>query len=1018
MIVVQLLGPPRIVVAEHAVALPRRRSRALLYYLAAHSQPVQREQVLSLFWPDHERSAAQQLLRSTLYAIRKTIGDALVADEEWLSLVATVDLRQLQTLITDPQVDVAALTAALPVDQVELLAGFDLPDCEPFQTWLDTERERTRLLLGRGWLRLARLYEQRGAMTAALAALDHALAIDPLQEDVQRDAMRLAYLSGDRVGAIRRFEHLRDLLDQELGVPPMRETQALYDAIITDTIVAPALSPAPVRPSFPNGPLPFGGRESELATLHGEVRPGRLVLIEGVPGIGKTRLAEEFLAQRGGLVITGAARELEQTLPYFSISAALHALIAHPEWPQLRAQVQLMPIWWNELGRLLPDVAPPPADPPNEARLWEAVTRLLMELARQTRVSLLLDDLQWVDTSTLGLLGYLLRRSADVDLVVLATSRPPEPRSALAGLIRALVREDRFFRLAIDRLPTTAVLAIARHLSGPFAHPLADWLEQSTEGNPYMIAELVRYARTSGWLTADGMVDLRALSSQPVVPQTVYHLIETRLNRLSEPARRVLDAAVVVGRDFDFNVVAKAAALSEEAALDALDELLAARLVVPLSAAWFRFDHSLTMEVVGRDVGDLRRRMLHRRVGEAIEALYRDRIDDVAGQMAFHFARSGLVERAATYALRAAERSVTLAAWPEAAEFYTQALAGLPANQRSATLVRLGEARLQAGASAAAVDAFRDAIAAAQTSQEALAARLALARALIPQGRYAEVIALVSHIEPTAHPHDQATALFLWGTALSLEGADLAAATERLVAAAQILGNEPTVQRAALAQVTFELGNIAAQQGDLDTAIARYERAQDIADQAGDEAITWRILARNNQAYHRLLRGEVDAAATIIREAMALAEERGMLSLQPYLLSTAGEVALAQDDLETASARFQQGLALATQLNIPERVAGITANVGLVALRRGETTCAVHYLSSALAQADTLGARHLAAQIRIWLAPLLPPAEARVMLAEAQEIAEVGGRRRLLTAIKEVRARMVESEVIAPGRND
>ncbi|MGQ9614408.1 MAG: AfsR/SARP family transcriptional regulator [Chloroflexus sp.] len=129
MIVVQLLGSPRIVVADHAVTLPRRRSRALLYYLTAHSQPVQREQVLSFFWPDHERSAAQQLLRSTLYAIRKTVGDALVADEEWLSLVATVDLRRLQALITDPQVDVAALTAALPVDQVELLAGFDLPDC-------------------------------------------------------------------------------------------------------------------------------------------------------------------------------------------------------------------------------------------------------------------------------------------------------------------------------------------------------------------------------------------------------------------------------------------------------------------------------------------------------------------------------------------------------------------------------------------------------------------------------------------------------------------------------------------------------------------------------------------------------------------------------------------------------------------------------------------------------------------------------------------------------------------------
>ncbi|MCS6889831.1 MAG: transcriptional regulator, partial [Chloroflexus sp.] len=141
---------------------------------------------------------------------------------------------------------------------------------------------------------------------------------------------------------------------------------------------------------------------------------------------------------------------------------------------------------------------------------------------------------------------------------------------------------------------------------------------------------------------------------------------------------------------------------------------------------------------------------------------------------------------------------------------------------------------------------------------------------------------------------------------------------------------------------------------------------------------------------------------------LALAEERGLLAMQPYLLSTAGEVALAQGDLATAAARFQQGLALANQFGIPERVAGLTANLGLVATRRGETACAVHYLSTALAQADTLGARHLAAQIRIWLAPLLPLAEARAVLAEAQAIAEAGGRQRLLAAIAEARAALAE----------
>ncbi|MCS6888305.1 MAG: AAA family ATPase [Chloroflexus sp.] len=1011
MIVVRLFGSPLILRNDQPVMLARRRNRALLYYLAAHPQPVRREQVLALFWPDYERGAAQQLLRSTLYTIRRAVGEALVADDEWLSLAASVDLRALHTVVADPQASPVALAAALPKEAAELLAGFELPDCEPFQFWLEGVRVQARALVGRGWLRLARLYEQAGELTNALNALDAALSIDPLQEDVQRDAMRIAYLSGDRVGAIRRFEQLRTLLDQELGVPPMRETQALYDAIITDTLAA--LPPARrFRSQAANGLLPFTGRETELALLQTEARPGRLLLIEGVPGIGKTRLAEEFLVRRGGLVMIGAARELEQNLPYHPISAALAMLAAHPEWPALRARLSLAPIWWNELGRLLPDLAAPPVAPPDEARLWEAITRLFIAVANHTPLSLLIDDIQWADASTLGLLGYLLRRSAEADLVVVATTRLLEPRSPLAGLIRALVREERLFRLSLDRLAPVATLAIARHLSPPFAHPLAGWLEQSAEGNPYIIAELVRHARAAGWLTADGMVDLRALSAQPVVPQTVYHLIETRLSRLSDPARRMLDAAVAIGRDFDFVVAARAAALSEEAALDALDELLAMRLVLPLAAGRFRFDHSLTVEVAYREVGELRHRMLHRRVGEALETIYRDRLDDLAGQIAFHFAEGGLPERAASYALRAGDRAAALAAWPEAAEFYAQALTGAPAAQRVAILLKLGEARLQSGAAALAAEAFRDAIAAAQTPRDALVARLALARALIPQGRYADVIALVSRPDPSAHPQEQAAALFLWGTALSLEGADLYGAAERLVAAEQVLQSCPAADQAALAQVNFELGNVAAQQGDLATAIARYEAAQRIADATGDEASTWRVLARNNQAYHRLLRGEIDAAAAIITEALALAEERGLLAMQPYLLSTAGEVALAQGDLATAAARFQQGLALANQFGIPERVAGLTANLGLVATRRGETACAVHYLSTALAQADTLGARHLAAQIRIWLAPLLPLAEARAVLAEAQAIAEADGRQRLLAAIAEAQVALAERTAI------
>src|SRR5262249_46177510 len=156
---------------------------------------------------------------------------------------------------------------------------------------------------------------------------------DPLQEDLQRAAMRLHYLAGDRASAIRRYEQLRRLLDDELGVPPLDETRALYDAIVTDTLndERRTMNDEPAasiihRSSFiahRSESLPSTGRTAELEQLRG-LAPGQgLALIEGEPGIGKTRLAMEYLRDldpaqggAGALVLIGAGRELEQALPY------------------------------------------------------------------------------------------------------------------------------------------------------------------------------------------------------------------------------------------------------------------------------------------------------------------------------------------------------------------------------------------------------------------------------------------------------------------------------------------------------------------------------------------------------------------------------------------------------------------------------------------------------------------------------------------------------------------------------
>jgi tetratricopeptide (TPR) repeat protein len=757
--------------------------------------------------------------------------------------------------------------------------------------------------------------------------------------------------------------------------------------------------------------LPFTGRAAELQKLRELARTRKLALIEGEPGIGKTRLASAFIQEFDGLALIGAARELEQALPYQPVIEALRGLLARPEWPTLRATLSIPRIWLAEAARLLPELAEDRAEPAddlpsaNESRLWEGVSQLLQALARRRPLLLLLDDLHWADASTLALLGYLVRQAPGAPITFLATARLAEPRSPLAALLQTLTREDRLQRLPLARLTNDDTVALARHLSATYAYPLADWLARNAEGNPYIVAELVRYAREHKLLHPDGTLNLSAISEAPVVPHSVYGLIQSRLVQLSDAARRVLDVAVAIGREFDLDVVARASGLSDAEVVDALDELRAAALVGPVGFAdgqhdgrRYGFDHTLTMEVAYREISEARHRLIHRHVAEALEQLYANDLDAAAGLLASHFAEGNAPDRAAQYALRAGRRAAKLAAWAEAIGFYEMALAGMENGQREATYLALADAYTQSGAAARGGEAYRAAIELASARGDAIAAdqaRLELGRSLLAQARYAEAIELARRVLASGHSESIVGAEMLWGSALSIEGVDLAGATEHLDKAASLCAvqQDPTI----LAQTTFELGSIAAQQGDLARAIELYRRALEIGE-TYPVAATYRILAHNNLAYHLLLLGD-PTAAEHARVGLEIARESGMLGFQPYLLSTLGEIALADGDVDAAEAYFNEGLELAERLPIPERVAGLTANLALVSIRRGQTALAIHRLSTALARADALGTRHLAAQIRIWLAPLLPPAEAHATLAEARALAENGNRTRLLEEI-------------------
>jgi DNA-binding SARP family transcriptional activator len=488
---IALLGSPSIVIDQHPLKTLRRMNQALVFYLAARPAPYSRDQILAFFWPDTPRPAAQQTLRSMLYELRRSLPPGFIlseADRLALGEEVEIDARAFTQALSHPAVDPGELASILKLYRGDFLDGFALDGTPAFDDWVEIEREHYRTQAIRRYGELSRLYSKEHKFPAAMDALETALDIDPLQEDLQRECLRLQYLLGDRAGAIRRYEALTRLLGDELGVPPMPETRALYDAIITDRLPRAGPDqpePREKAPAVQANPgelpqLPFTGRKREIEILTAARASMKLALVEGAPGLGKTRLVEEYLARQQHdagrknpslAVLKGVAHELEQSLPYQPVMDALRGLLRRPEWDALIASLDLAPVWKAELAHLVPEFGSrfPKAEQiepvAGESRAWEAIHQFLRSLAQRGQVVLFLDDLHWADSSTVGLVAYLARRIDTPAVQLIGTSRPVTPQSKQSIAFNALIHENVLERINLSPLTDADTAAIAGAVS-------------------------------------------------------------------------------------------------------------------------------------------------------------------------------------------------------------------------------------------------------------------------------------------------------------------------------------------------------------------------------------------------------------------------------------------------------------------------------------------------------------------------------------------------------------------------
>ncbi len=725
-----VLGSPEVFLDGSRMAFSLRKAQALLVYLVVEGGMHPRSKLAAFFWPDSDPHDARTALRNAIALLRSLLADSapsqhshLLTEHELLGLdpQAPLDLdldvvqrawkeaQEFSTLPSEPQRAslVAHFQHALSLVRGPFLDGFWLREDAPFDEWVQLQQRQWQVRLQLLFDRLSSWHEAAGELEQARATLLRWLALDPLQEEAYRRLMRVQLALGDPTAAWQVYTTCQACLAEELQVEPSAETVALAEHIRA-IAAAPSASlsihsSTTTAESRPPGELvaPLIGRASALSQLvsrYQQARQGqpKAVLVVGEGGIGKTRLAREFVAwarTQGADVLSGQALEMGGRLPYQPLVEALRPRLEEENAPE----DLLDDLWLAELARLLPELrvrypdlpAPTEDELAAKVRLFEAVARLLDALAQRAPLVLLLDDLQWVDGASLDLVRYLARywKGHDSRVLLLSTARSDglELNPALAAQLADLGRDLPVTQVTLQTLSQAETLQLIRAIAGEGAHEmrsdvltprpstagpgasqkplmaLGDFLFAQTGGQPFYLLEMLKMLQEREWLVprlrADGTwgpelaMDMAAAIAQErfrreLLPPSVRALILARLALLPQPAHQLVMASAVLGNRVTTKLLWQVAELEVQAGVEALEETIRSGILREEEAGRghpgsYGFANGLIRDVVYTELGEARRQVLHQR---ALALLQSEGAP--AAQLAYHALAAGEAEEA------------------------------------------------------------------------------------------------------------------------------------------------------------------------------------------------------------------------------------------------------------------------------------------------------------------------------------------------------------------------------------
>ncbi|HSJ00003.1 MAG TPA: AAA family ATPase [Patescibacteria group bacterium] len=928
----RLLGSPDVTRDGEPVRFDTRKATALLARLAVRGQPEARDSLASLLWPEYDQAHASAALRRTLSVARAALGGSGLAIEGRtvaLGPEVTSDVERagerLGSVRTHHATDEDpcdacrdALRDLVALHRGTFLDGFSLRDSPEFDDWQAgiaaemTEQHADALR------RLVEAELARGDMEAALDVARRWAALDPLQEAAHVAVMTVHARRGDRVAALRQYRECARILEEELGVAPLPETTALSDRIRAaeaQVVGSMPVAPHPVAPQR-TPPLPFVGRATEHQLLVDSWRDaasgrGRLVLVEGEPGIGKTRLVAEAAATitaDGGRVLALRCFEGETMLAFAPLADALArladedraAFLGHAPEHAVQAAGRLVPGLLSGPPRPEPELDEATASRRTVDGLASAIATLAT-LATDGREGgmVWVDDAQWADHGTAAMLGYLARRLDRHRLSLVIGRRPVGDRSdPIAAAVTTAGRDGRLIALPLERLGAAEVQRLLREAGAATDDRLVSELMTESEGNPFYLSEYLAHA--SG----------RRADEAATLPPTVRALVLSRLAAIADLDLQILGAGAIIGRTFDVELVRRVSGRRPEEAVLSLERLrdhglLVERPAARGSAEW-DFDHDKTRAVVLQEMTVSRRRLLHRRAAAALETWRSPGGRRPWGTIAAHLLEASEPRVAAHRFRRAGDEAAALHANAEALTHYRAALAHAPSEMASLR-VRIGDLETLQGGYRAALAAY-EAAAATASEDEVRDLDHRIARVHLRRGEWGLALErLDSAMDGLPDDDHQRRARLLTDASLAAARVgDTAAAEQRARAALEAA--EATHDQALMAEAHNRLGLLA--RGSDDSAARRHlDEAVRLAEESGVLAAI--MAARNNRARLALADGDVADAERLTRAALTIAtgigdrhREAALRTNLADILHAAGARVEARDEVSRSAALF------------------------------------------------------------------------------------------------------------------